>query len=101
MENSVEYIQQKPEATSTVNQASLKKAIEQGKSAIADGKTKVEVVRLMYPFIINESPEVIWAAFVEGAGLTEKGAITYWYNVRREHKKGKLKIPVTTRHDSL
>lgn len=94
MENSANQTQQKNMSTQAVDRDLVNKAVKQGKSGIANGKTKVEVVRIMYPFIINEPPEVIWAAFVEGAGLTEKGAVTYWYNVRREVKKGKLKISV-------
>ena len=31
--------------------------------------------------------ETVVAAFVEGAGLTEKGALTYWYNCRRKAAK--------------
>lgn len=34
----------------------------------------------------EEKNEVI-AAFVQGAMLTEKGAVTYWYNCRRKAKK--------------
>jgi hypothetical protein len=99
MENSVDQTQQQSATKTAVNKSSVKKAIDQGKSGIADGKTKVDVVRIMYPFIVNESPEVIWAAFVEGAGLTEKGAVTYWYNVRRDVKKGKLKLSVNPEVD--
>ena len=31
--------------------------------------------------------DVVIAAFVQGATLTEKGAVTYWYNCRRKAKK--------------
>lgn len=99
MENSVDQTQPRSATKSAVNKISVKKAIDLGRSGITDGKTKVDVVRIMYPFIINEPPEVIWAAFVEGAGLTEKGAVTYWYNVRRDVKKGKLKLSVSTEVD--
>jgi hypothetical protein len=30
------------------------------------------------------------AAFVEGASLTPKGALTYWYNCRRKIAKKRL-----------
>ena len=34
---------------------------------------------------LNESPqEVVLQAFIEGASLTPKGALTYWYNCRRK-----------------
>lgn len=92
MENSANQTQKKTMSTQAVDRDSVYKAVEQGKFGIANGKTKVEVVRIMYPFIINEPPEVIWTAFVEGAGLTEKGAVTYWYNVRREQRKSKPNV---------
>ena len=94
MENSVDQTQQQSATKTAVNKVSVKKAIDLGRSGITDGKTKVDVVRIMYPFIIDEPPEVIWAAFVEGAGLTEKGAVTYWYNVRREQRKSKPNVTV-------
>lgn len=99
MENSVDQTQPQSATKTAVNKVSVKKAIDLGRSGITDGKTKVDVVRIMYPFIIDEPPEVIWAAFVDGAGLTEKGAVTYWYNVRRDVKKGKLKISVNPEVD--
>ena len=35
----------------------------------------------------DEEKDVVIAAFVQGATLTEKGAVTYWYNCRRKAKK--------------
>ena len=35
----------------------------------------------------GEQKELIIAAFVSGATLTEKGAMTYWYNCRRKAAK--------------
>lgn len=78
------------EALSTItaiNPESVSKAIAVGKKAISEGKTKVEAVREMYPLITPEPREIIWDAFVQGAGLTPKGAVTYLYNVIREQKK--------------
>lgn len=77
--------------TKVINQDAISKAVAIGKAAIDSNQTKVDAVRKMYPHILEEEPEVIWRTFVDGAGLTEKGAVTYWYNVRRDHKKGKLK----------
>lgn len=67
----------------------IKKAIADGKGLIAEGKTKADAARAMYPQISTESKEVIIAAFVEGATLTPKGAQTYWYNCKRREKKVK------------
>ncbi len=73
------------------NPESVAKSVNIGKNAIADGKTKTDAVKLMFPLVIDEPREVIWQAFVDGAGLTEKGAVTYHYNMKRAYKKGKLK----------
>ena len=47
---------------------------------IADGEHD-EVIK-------DESREVIIQAFVDGAGLTPKGAQTYFYNAKRKIAKG-------------
>jgi hypothetical protein len=41
----------------------------------------------MYAKLKTADRETAVAAFVEGAGLTEKGALTYWYNCRRKAGK--------------
>jgi len=43
----------------------------------------------MYAKLKAADRETAVAAFMEGAGLTEKGAVTYWYNCRR--KAGRTK----------
>ncbi len=68
--------------------------LQKVKEAIALGKklsktpeiTKVAVAMKMFSLIHNESREVISKAFMEGANLTEKGAMTYYYNCRRNYK---------------
>ncbi len=57
---------------------------------IKDGKPKVEAATAMFQKLKGADRETVVAAFVEGAGLTEKGAVTYWYNCRR-----KIGKPVT------
>lgn len=42
----------------------------------------------MYELIQDEEREIIVLALVEGTNLTPKGAITYFYNIRRKLKKG-------------
>ena len=64
------------------------------KEAIALGKklsktpdiTKVSVATQMFALIHEESREIISKAFMEGANLTEKGSMTYYYNCRRNFK---------------
>ncbi len=65
----------------------IRAAIADGKAIIKDGKTKVEAATAMYAKLKAADRETIVAAFVEGAGLTEKGALTYWYNCRRKAAK--------------
>lgn len=65
----------------------VKEAIAQGKAIIKDGKSKADAARAIYTLIKDEPKEVIVAAFVEGATLTPKGALTYWYNCKRRTAK--------------
>jgi hypothetical protein len=87
----------KPEATAApakqepakpVNPAAVKKAISLGKEMGKQAEvTKADVARKMFELISGEPREVIVQAFVEGAGLTPKGAQTYFYNCKRKAAK--------------
>jgi hypothetical protein len=70
-----------------LNKPVIKEAIAKGKVLIKDGKSKVEAAMLIFEALKDEDSEVIVAAFVQGAALTEKGAVTYFYNCRRKAKK--------------
>jgi transcriptional/translational regulatory protein YebC/TACO1 len=70
-----------------LNKPVIKEAINKGKALIKDGKSKVEAAMLIFEALKDEDSEVIVAAFVQGAALTEKGAVTYFYNCRRKAKK--------------
>ena len=62
----------------------IAQAIAEGQALIAEGKTKVEAAMAIY-YHLHESPqEVVINAFIDGASLTPKGALTYWYNCRRK-----------------
>ena len=65
----------------------IKEAIAQGKAIIKDGKSKADAARAIYALIKDEPKEIIVAAFIDGATLTEKGALTYWYNCKRRAAK--------------
>ena len=81
-------IQQKPKVSPTPkNSTQIAESVKIGRAIIAQGKTKIEAVRAMYPLIKDDPREIIWTAFEEGASLTPKGAITYLYNIVREFKK--------------
>ena len=62
-------------------------AIVKAKEIILGGGSKVDAAKVIYPLLENESKEVIHLAFIEGCGLTEKGAMTYRYNLLKRHKK--------------
>jgi len=70
-----------------LNKPLIKEAIAQGKVIIKDGKSKADAARAIYALIKDEPKEVIVAVFVEGATLTPKGALTYWYNCKRRAAK--------------
>jgi hypothetical protein len=71
-------------AVKPTNAAAVRKAIALGKDMRKVPDTsKADVARKMFESIADESREVIVQAFVEGAGLTPKGAQTYFYNCKR------------------
>lgn len=78
----------KQEPAKPVNPAAVKKAISVGKEMGKQTEvTKADVARKMFELISGEPREVIVQAFVEGAGLTPKGAQTYFYNCKRKTVK--------------
>jgi hypothetical protein len=62
-------------------------AIVKAKEVILNGGSKVDAAKTIYPLLENESKEVVHLAFIEGCGLTEKGAMTYRYNLLKLRKK--------------
>lgn len=72
----------------SANPANFKKAISTGQEMTKKGGvTKAEVARAIYDLVKDEDRDVIVQVFIEGCGLTPKGAMTYVYNVRRKLKK--------------
>lgn len=65
----------------------IQSAILQGQAIIKEGKSKADAARLIYSLLVSEGKDVIVAAFIAGATLTEKGALTYWYNCKRKAEK--------------
>ena len=77
-----------PETPKPKDPKKYKEAVTLGKKlSKTPDITKVEVASQMYELIHTEDREVIAMAFVEGANLTPKGAMTYFYNCRRKFKK--------------
>ena len=69
------------------NKANIKKAIAQGKKLIKSGKSKADTSREIYDLVKNENRESILHVFQQGAALTEKGSLTYLYNIKRKLNK--------------
>lgn len=70
-----------------LNKQPIKEAIAKGKALIKEGKSKADAAMVIFEALKGEEKDVVIAAFVQGATLTEKGAVTYWYNCRRKAKK--------------
>lgn len=62
-------------------------AIKEGQGLIAQGRTKIDAAMAIYRLIEDHSQETLVKAFIEGASLTERGALTYWYNCRRKRAR--------------
>ena len=62
-------------------------AVNEGKKLIGEGKTKSQAAMAIYTALQTNDKETVIKAFVEGASLTEKGAMTYWYNCKRKQLK--------------
>ena len=74
----------KPKETITPSDDLIFQAIAEGQALISEGKTKVEAAMAIYRHLHESPQEVVLQAFIEGAALTPKGALTYWYNCRRK-----------------
>lgn len=70
-----------------MNTPAIKEAVAKGKALIKEGKTKADVAMVIYIALKTEDKDAVIAAFIQGAGLTDKGAVTYWYNCRRKANK--------------
>jgi hypothetical protein len=70
-----------------LNKPLVKDAIAKGKSLIKEGKSKADAAMEIFTMLKAEDKDTVIAAFVQGATLTEKGAVTYWYNCKRKSKK--------------
>lgn len=73
--------------TINLDKPAVKKAIEEGLAVLKGGKSKADAAWAIYGRLKDEDKDLIVAAFVKGATLTEKGALTYWYNCKRKAAK--------------
>jgi hypothetical protein len=82
----------KPESKNVdLDKPAVKKAIEEGLAVLKGGKSKADAAWAIYGLLKDEDKELIVAAFIKGATLTEKGALTYWYNCKRKAKEAPAK----------
>ncbi len=63
----------------------LEQVIDTARRMRASGSTKVAAVRRIYPEIAEQPREAIWYAIIHGVNLSSRGAVTYYYNMRKEH----------------
>lgn len=80
-------------AAGPADKAIIEEAISEGKKLIAAGKSKIDTALAIYAKLEGMEQDVIVRAFIEGATLTEKGALTYWYNCRRRLAKERRSEP--------
>lgn len=77
-----------PQPPKAINPAAVKKAVALGKETRKQpDKTKADAAREIYALIAGEPREIIIQALIDGAGLTPKGAQTYFYNCKRKAAK--------------
>ncbi len=70
--------------TNSVPADIIQQAIADGKALILEGKPKADAAMAIFRLIGEGFQETVVQAFIEGATLTSKGALTYWYNCRRK-----------------
>ena len=81
-------VQTPPQPPKAINPTAVKKAVAAGKEVRKQpDKTKADAAREIYAAISGEPREIIIQAFIDGAGLTPKGAQTYYYNCKRKAAK--------------
>ncbi len=66
----------------------IERVIQIARQARSMGCTKVAAVRQIYPTIAECQREAIWYAIIHGVNLSSRGAVTYYYNMRREWSRG-------------
>lgn len=77
----------KPTATIPTDEAVIAEAIAEGRKMTEAGKSKIDTALAMYEKLEGMEQDIVVKAFIKGATLTEKGALTYWYNCRRRIAK--------------
>ena len=61
----------------------MEEAIQVARAARLVGQTKVDSVKLIFPKIAKIRKEEIWYTIIHGVNLSSRGAVTYYYNMKR------------------
>jgi hypothetical protein len=64
--------------------AQITKVIKMAKAARKSGLSKIDVVRSVYPQVADLPRESIWYTIIHGVNMSSRGAVTYYYNMRKE-----------------
>ena len=78
---------EKAEEIVPVQDNAFTQAVSEGRVLIESGKSKREAAMAIYSILQDRGKDEVIKAFIEGASLTEKGAVTYWYNCKRKAGK--------------
>lgn len=73
----------------SATQDAIEQAIAGGKAIISEGKAKIDAAMSIYSALLGADQDTVVSAFIEGASLSPKGAVTYWYNCRRKYSRMK------------
>jgi hypothetical protein len=65
----------------------IQDSINIARTARQKGFTKMDAVRKIYPKLASHTRESIWYAIIHGVDLSSRGAVTYYYNMRKESKR--------------
>ena len=81
----------RPTQVEAVSYDNIQQAIADGKALMAEGKTKADAAMAIFRLIGESSQETVVQVFIEGATLTPKGALTYWYNCKSKLARERMK----------
>ena len=61
----------------------MEEAIQVAREARLAGQTKVDSVKQIFPKIDKIQKEQIWYTIIHAVNLSSRGAVTYYYNMKR------------------
>ncbi len=64
----------------------IEQAIAIAQTQVSKGSSKIDSVRKIYPAIRHCPKQAIWYAIIHGVNISSRGAVTYYYNMKKEHQ---------------